>query len=438
MAGGNWTVQNKVRPGVYVRFAGEGQPVGTIGERGVTALALELPWGPAKTLLEIRAEDDVRTLLGYDLTDASLLLVKEALKRSRTLLLYRLNAGTQATATLGNLTATAKHGGVRGNDLSVAIQVNVDDAAKFDVATLLDGVVVNTQIAAVVADLSANDWVSFSGTGSLAATAGVPLTGGANGTAANGDHAGFLAALELRDYHTVAYAGTDATLKGVYAAFVRRQREDEGKKVQGIMADYPVADHEGIISVKNGVVLADGATLTAAQATAWVAAATAAAGVNESLTYANYDDAVDASPRYTNSQTEAALLAGEVVFTAGNGRAYVEQDVNTLKSVSADKPASLRKNRVIRVLDSVSNDCKRIFEASYVGKISNNADGRGLFQASVVSYLESLQRLGAIQNFNARTDAAVTAGTDADSILIDANIQPVDSVDKIYMRVNVR
>ncbi len=401
-------------------------------------MALELPWGPAKTLLEIRAEDDVRTLLGYDLTDASLLLVKEALKRSRTLLLYRLNAGTQATATLGNLTATAKHGGVRGNDLSVAIQVNVDDAAKFDVATLLDGVVVNTQIAAVVADLSANDWVSFSGTGSLAATAGVPLTGGANGTAANGDHAGFLAALELRDYHTVAYAGTDATLKGVYAAFVRRQREDEGKKVQGIMADYPVADHEGIISVKNGVVLADGATLTAAQATAWVAAATAAAGVNESLTYANYDDAVDASPRYTNSQTEAALLAGEVVFTAGNGRAYVEQDVNTLKSVSADKPASLRKNRVIRVLDSVSNDCKRIFEASYVGKISNNADGRGLFQASVVSYLESLQRLGAIQNFNARTDAAVTAGTDADSILIDANIQPVDSVDKIYMRVNVR
>ncbi|MFD0675160.1 phage tail sheath family protein [Cohnella sp. GCM10027633] len=438
MAGGNWTVQNKVRPGVYVKFAGEGNAAVTLGERGVTALALELPWGPAKTLLEIRAEDDVRELLGFDLTSAPLLLAKEALKRARTLLLYRLNAGTKATATAGNLTATAKHGGVRGNDLAIAAQVNVDDAAKFDVTTLLDGIVVNKQIGANVSDLVANEWVTFAGTGSLSATAGVPLTGGANGSATNGDHSDFLAALELKDYQTVAYAGTDTTLKGVYAAFVRRQREDEGKKVLGVLAAYPTADYEGIVSVKNGVVLADGTTLSAAQATAWVAAATAAASVSESLTYAGYDDAVDASPRYTNSQIEAALQAGELVFTAGNGKAYVEQDVNTLKSLSTDKPASFRKNRVIRVLDGVSNDCKRIFETSYIGKVSNNADGQSLFRAAIVFYLEGLQRAGAIRDFNSQTDVTVAAGAEADSLYIEANVQPVDSVDKIYMRVNVR
>lgn len=438
MAGGTWTAQNKVRPGVYINFVGNGGETPAAGERGVAAIALSLPWGQAKTILKIDAGDDVSKLLGYDVTAPELLLVKEALKRARTLLLYRLNTGTKAAVTSGTLTVTAKHGGARGNDLSIVIQTNVDDNAKFDVITRLSGVAKHTQTVANIAGLAANDWVVFSGTGSLTATAGAPLVGGANGTVANADHTDFLAALELQDYQTVAYPGTDNTLKGVYAAFIRRQREDEGRKVQGVLTDYEVANHEGIISVKNGVTLADGTQLTAAQATAWVAAATAAASVSQSLTYEGYDDAIDANPRFTNSQIVAALLAGSFLFTAGNGRVYVEKDINTLTSYTPDKPKSFAKNRVIRVLDGIGNDFLRIFETSYIGKVDNNSDGRGLYKSAVTTYLDNLQRSGAIQNFNAQTDVSVVAGQDVDSIYVESHVQPVDSVEKIYMRINVR
>jgi len=441
MAGGTWTVQNKVRPGVYINFVSDGGPLGAPGSRGIMTMALPLSWGPSKQVLEINAGNDVSTLLGYDLTDPQLLLVKESMKRASKLLLYRLNTGTKAAVTVGPLTATAKHGGLRGNDLSVVIQTNVDDNTKSDVRVLLKGAAVwnatVTNIAALVA-LPANDWVVFTGTGAFTTTAGAPLVGGADGTVTNQDHTDYLGSVEVFDFNTIAYAGTDATLKSVYTAFVKRLRDSEGQKVQAVLENYPTADYEGVISVKNGVVLSDGTSLTAAQAVAWVAAATAAAEMNESLTYSAYDDAVDVSTRYTNSQIVAALLAGEMVFVQNKGRAVIEQDINTLTSFTPTKGKQFSKNRVIRVLDGIGNDLQRIFESSYIGKVNNNADGRALFWGECANYLNTLQEISAIQNFDSQADVVVKQGSDSDSVVAELKIQPVDSIEKIYMTVEVR
>lgn len=438
MAGGTWTSQNKVRPGVYVNTVSEPKALGTVGERGIVALALSLPWGPETQIITVEAGADTMDVLGFDITSPALLLVRESLKRAKTLLLYRLNVGDKATATSGNLTITAKYSGTRGNAISVVVQANIDDPAKFDVKTLVSGVVVDSQTVTAISELAANGWVTWSGTGDLTATAGVNLTGGTDGAVTNADHTAFLTALELLDFNTVGLAADDATLKPLYTAFVRRLREDEGKKVQAVVTNYPAADYEGVISVKNGVVLSDGTTITAAQAVAWVAGATAGATVSQALTYAAYDDAVDVSPRYTNSQIEAALLAGEFVFTPSNGRAIVEQDINTLHSFTADKGRQFRKNRVLRVLDGIANDLKSTFEAFYLGKVDNNADGRNLLKSEIISYLNTLQAINAIQNFDAQTDVTIVAGNESDAVYAEIGAQPVDSIEKIYMKVRVK
>jgi hypothetical protein len=437
MGGGNFVTQNKVRPGFYSNIVGAGKPVGTLGDRGIMSMALSLSWGQPKQILTIHAGEDVSVLLGYDITASEILLVKEALKRAKTLLLYRLNNGTKAAVTTGNLTATAKWGGLRGNSLSIVISVNVDDNAKFDVKTLVSGVVVNIQVVSDIAGLVANEWVVFSGPGALAATAGAPLVGGEDGAITNADHTDYMASIELQDFNTLAYTGTANDLKGLYTAFVKRLRDDEGKKIQIAMENYPTADYEGVISVKNGVVLSDGTTLTAAQATAWVAAATSAAQMNESLTYDAYDDAVDVDTRHTNSQIEMALTAGEFVFTPSLGKARVEQDINTFTSFTPKKPKSFRKNRVIRVLDGINNDFKRIFELYYLGKIDNNPDGRTLLKNEYNTYLGTLQGINAIQNFDSQADVTIIQGTDSDSVYIEVDTQPVDSIEKIYMKVTV-
>lgn len=438
MAGGTFVTQNKKRPGFYTNISSVPKPLGTLGDRGITALALTLPWGPSKQFIAVESGVDTFDTLGYDITDASLLLVKESLKRAKTLLLYRLNEGVKATATLTDLTVTAKYSGVRGNDVSIIIQTNIDDPTKFDVKTMVAGAEVGTQISENIAGLVSNDWVVFSGTGDLTVTAGLPLTGGTNGTVTNADHTAFLAALELQGFNTVGLTTDEAQLKAIYTAFVKRLREDEGKKVQAVVPNYPIADYEGVISVKNGVVLSDGTTLTNAQAVAWVAGATAAANVNEALTYNAYDDAVDVSPRYTNLQIIAALDAGEFVFTPSDGRAVVEQDINTLHSFTVKKGREFRKNRVIRVLDGIANDLKIIFEKFYIGKVDNNADGRNLLRSEAISHFTTLQNINALQNFDAQNDVSFIQGVESDAVYSEVFVQPVDSIEKIYMKVQVK
>ncbi|OBZ08605.1 phage tail sheath family protein [Bacillus sp. FJAT-26390] len=438
MAGGTFTTQNKVRPGVYINLAGEKQSVGSMGERGTVAAALALNWGKSRSVLTIHAGEDVRSLLGYDLSAPELLLVREALKKAKTLLLYRLNEGTKATAAIGSLTLTAKFGGVRGNDITVAVKQNVDDEELFDVITYVAEAAVDSQTVAAIAALKGNAFVDFSGTGTLTLSAGAPLVGGANGTVTNQEHTDYLTQIELQDFNTIALVSADVALKSVYTAFARRLREEEGRKIQVVLANYPSADHEGVISVKNGVKLLDGTVIDAQKATVWVAAATAGASINQSLTYEAYEDAVDADIRYTNSQTVAALQAGELLFTASGGKVIVEQDINTFTGYTPEKGKAFSKNRVIRVLDGIANDFKHIFESFYIGKVDNNADGRSLFRNECTKYLNNLQSLNAIQNFNSQTDLSVVAGTDTDSIVINVHIQPVDSVEKVYMKVTVK
>src|SRR5690606_11389751 len=99
-------------------------------------------------------------------------------------------------------------------------------------------------------------------TGTPSPTAGAPLTGGDDGDATAQDYTDYLEAIEVEDFHVIGLTTTDQTIKDVFVSFVKRQREDEGKKIQVVMENNPTADYEGVISVKNGVVLADGTTTT--------------------------------------------------------------------------------------------------------------------------------------------------------------------------------
>jgi len=438
MSGGTWTVQNKVRPGVYINTVSEKKALGARGERGVVSMPMALSWGQPKQVIEINAESNLLSILGYAGSSSELLLVRETLKRASSLLLYRLNTGTKASATIGTLEAEALHGGARGNDITISITTNIDTPSLFDVKTFVEGVERDKQSAAAADELKANDWVVFRGTGALAAAAGKPLTGGADGSVAQQDYLDYLAAIEVHDFSTIGLTSNDSATKSVFAAFVKRQREQEGKKIQVVLENYHSADDEGVISVKNGVVLRTGETLTAAQAVAWVAGATAGAAPNQSLTYDFYEDAVDVSPRYTHNAIIEALQNGEFLFTAIDGRVVVEQDINTLRTYTQTKTAQFSKNRVIRVLDGLANDYLRVFSKSYIGKVSNNADGRNLFKGELINITQQYQDAEAIQGFDSQTDLDVQPGQSGDSILVNQWVQPVDSIEKIYMTVTVR
>jgi len=185
------------------------------------------------------------------------------------------------------------------------------------------------------------------------------------------------------------------------------------------------------------VKLADGTELTAAQTTAWVAGITAGANINQSNTGRKYVGAVDVAPRMTKSEMEEAVQNGEFIFKVDSAQnVTVVYDINSLTTVTPEKGKPFTKNRVIRTIDGINNDITTIFESNYVGKVDNNPDGRSLLRATLIEYFNELQRLNAIQNFQPE-DVTVSPGADSDAVVIECYIQPVDSVEKIYITVNL-
>ena len=444
MVGGTWTSQNKVRPGVYIRFTSDRGLGLTVSDRGTVAICEPLSWGPVEQVMEIEAGANMTPYTGYDITNPKNRFLNEIFKgTNRTaapnkVLLYRLGASgqTEATATVSPLTATAKYPGARGNDISIVITELTTPEDTFTVSTVVDGEIVDQQTAKTVEDLTPNDWVTWSGTGALAATVGQPLTNGADGTPASADYTDFLAAIEPYKFDALIYDGSDTTVQDAMVAFVKRLAEEEGAYTQLVAANLTNPDDRFVVNVMSGVVLSDGTTLTPQQVTWWAGGALAGAQYNESLTYASYPNAVDVTPKLTNSGYIDALSSGQFVLFADDGVVKVEQDINSLVTYTTDITEPYHKNRVIRLLNTIATDIYQQFSDGYIGVVNNNEQGRMMFKSAIVGYLLTIQANQGIQNFEAE-DVTVKAGEDIDAIVVNLAIQPVDSVEKIYVTITV-
>ena len=440
MGGGTFTVQNKILPGSYINFVGYANAA-TLGARGTAALPLELDWGPEGQIYTLEAGEVNQTALevfGYDPTASELLLIREALKRSSTLLVYRVNAGgTKAGATVGGMTVTARWGGTRGNDIKVALLAN--GSSDVDVVTYLDGAETDRQTVAKsggAEDLKANDFVSFGTAETLTTAAATALTGGTNGTVNAAAFTAWLTALEVESFNAVGYPGTDESVKALVDAFVKRLRDEDGRKVVGVLYQYTAADSVGMLSVKNGVVLADGTVLTGDKAVAWVTGATAGAEVNESLTNTAYDGAVDVDVKYTRGQYEQAMQAGEFVFYPDGGKARVLSDLNSRTSFGGGISEDWTSNRVVRVMDGWANDVARIFGERYLGTQTNSDTGRALFKADLVALAKEYEGIDAISGF-VPDDITVLQGSGKRDVSVSCALTPNDSMEKLYMTVTV-
>ena len=444
MAGGTFVAENKIRPGVYIRFTSSRGLGLTVGDRGTVAIAAALSWGPVETVQTIAAGADMTPYTGYDITNPKNKFLNEMFKGTNrtaapnTVLLYRLGATgqTAATATVSPLTATAKYPGTRGNDITIVITELTSPADTFTVSTVVDGVIEDQQTVQTAQELVANDWVTFSGTGALTASVGSPLTGGADGTPASADYTDFLTAIEPYKFDVLIYDGSDSTVQDAMVAFVKRMSEEEGTYTQLVAAGLTNPDSRYVINVNSGVTLSDGTTLTPQQVTWWFGGATAGAQYNEDLTYATYPGAVDVTTKLTNSSYDQAIQAGQLVLWADDGAVKVEYDINSLVTYTTDITDVYRYNRTMRLVNTIANDIYQQFSDGYIGAANNNEQGRMMFKSAIVGYLLSIQANQGIQNFTA-DDVEVLPGQAVDAILVNLAIQPVGSVNKIYVTLEV-
>ncbi len=442
MAGGTFDKSvGKVRPGTYINFEASNQSTLGSSDRGTVLIPLiNHSYGPEKEFITISNEsvDSAFDKLGYSVYDdnPSMLLIREAFKNASTVIVYIAKAGTKATGTGGGLSAQAKYGGSRGNALSYSVTAN--PVSGFDVSIYLDGSTVEEfEGVTDVSALENSKYITFTAgeEASLEAAAGITLTGGTDGTAANADIAAFLDDMESVNFNTLAFPVTEESLLAACVTKIKYLRENVGRGVKAVVPDYK-ADYEGIINVTNSVVI-NGVSLTNAQASAWVAGADASASNVQSNTHKIYVGAEAVANAKTHEQAVAAIQNGEFFFSySENGDVVVEYDINSLTSFTDRKDKSYSKNRVLRVFDSFAESIRLNFPPN---KYSNNETGWDIMDGMGRSILKQFFDAGAIQNVDYNTDFAVVRGeSKGDSTYFNVGIQPVDSAEKLYFTVKTR
>ena len=426
-----WTTHNKRLPGAYVNFKARKEQKALVSGEGIPALMLQGQTLAAPGFHTVAQGTDLAKLFG---TTAKIAYVAEALAVASKVLVYvpASTGGTKATGTEGGLTVTAVKEGAEGNKLVVKI---INNGPNVTVTTVLDNAQVDSQDVQANQLPAANDYVTFSGTlpSGDASQEQIQLSGGADGSIDNSVDK-FIAELSKQDFRVVAYGTDTADDKKKLVAAVKEWRS-EGRAIVAVINNYAEANNEGIISVDNGVTLADGTKLTSKEAIYRVAALSATAG-SKSLTHAEYVGAIDCDAK-TPQEIAQAIEKGNIVFRVFRGRVLIAQDVNTLVTPADGQNDDFKKNKLVRTMDIIGEAIQAVFVENFVGQVVNDIDGRELFkQHLIVRVLDPLVAQSAL-TYSA-DDIKVTEGSQKEAILVTLGVKLADAMEKLYVTVEVK
>lgn len=432
LGGGTFLVHNKKLPGTYVNVVSVRRASNFFSDRGYAAIGLELDWGSDKIITIDNADFQKECLktFGYSYTAEEMKPIREIMLHAQTLYVGRLNAkdGKQATATVGGLTVTAKYTGIAGNNITVSVLNDIDNESEFEVITKMNGTEVDKQRVTKAQDLKDNDFVTFKGT-SLSQAVDTKLANGSNGTVKAEAHAEFLSKIEKYNFNVIGYAGSDSSIKKLYNAFAKRLRDEVGIKIQAVVFKEK-ADYEGSINVTTRAKGKDENFVY------WVVGAEAGCAVNASCTNMKYDGEYETAEDYKQRDLEKAIDNGEFVFHEVDGELRVLEDINSFTEFSPDKNSDFSKNQVIRVADQIAKDRAIIFNKYYLGKIQNNEDGRVTLWKDFVKHARTLEKLGAIQDYDPEK-TVIVQGDRKDEVICDDVINIVMAMQKLYMTVHL-
>ncbi len=442
LGGGIFTVQNQALPGSYINFVSSASANAELSERGIATMPLCLDWGVEGNMFAVTNEEfqkESLKIFGYPYDSEALKGLRDLFLGARLLYAYRVNGGGNKAS---NSAAEARYSGERGNAIRIAVSANADQEGWFDVKTYMDTTLVDVQTVSSASELSANDFVVFRPEFTLEASAGMPLSGGTNGTADGEAYQNYLDAAESYTFHIMGTTVTDDVTKKLFTAFNQRLRDEMGMKFQLVLYNYPAADYMGVISVKNkctdGMRREEGGTVYPNEAALvyWVTGAQASCAVNKTCQNMLYNGEYTVDARDTQTELIRAMKSGEFVFHRVNEDIRVLADINTMVTVTDTCGEVFRENQTVRVIDRLANEDALLFASKYLGVVPNDAAGRVALWSDLVKIRKELQDIRAIENFS-DADVTVEQGNDKKSVVVTGAVTVVNAMSKLYMTITV-
>ena len=366
-----------------------------------------------------------------------------------------VGAGTKATGTLwgwGSITATPD--GAAGNKVAVKAEGAYD--SRYTVSGTLDSTAsapVWEQIFEI--DKSALNWDAQSPATKAAARSNkfftldadpasdakcVPislsgqqqfsLTGGADGA---GGGAIDLLPVEDEYFNVVVTDDQSPEMRQQISAWIADRCDKRGRYARCLFVDKNAlpdsAPDNMYLSLCGNTVNGD-ASLTAYA----LACVEAGASWNESATMSTFglDGALDEA--LSDDDLETAIESGIMaIMKRIDGALCICKDINT-RAKNSSIPAQLGKNRAVRLVETLRNTLRSLWETQYAGKVHNDETGRLLWKSKVCEVLNEFVAGHGIEQYES-DDIIVAAGEKSDEVIMTIPLQFIDSAELVYVNL---
>ena len=256
------------------------------------------------------------------------------------------------------------------------------------------------------------------------------LTGGADGA---GGGAIDLSPVEDEYFNVVVTDDQSPEMRQQISAWIADRCDKRGRYARCLFVDknaLPDSAPDNIyLSLCVNTVNGD-ASLTAFA----LACVEAGASWNESATMSTFglDGALDEA--LSDDDLETAIESGIMaIMKRIDGALCICKDINT-RAKNSSIPAQLGKNRAVRLVETLRNTLRSLWETQYAGKVHNDETGRLLWKSKVCEVLNEFVAGHGIEQYES-DDIIVAAGEKSDEVIMTIPLQFIDSAELVYVNL---
>lgn len=264
----------------------------------------------------------------------------------------------------------------------------------------------------------------------LGSLSDVRLSGGADGA---GGGAIDLSLVEDEYFNVVVTDDQSPEMRQQISAWIADRCDKRGRYARCLFVDKNAlpdsAPDNMYLSLCVNTVDGD-ATLTAFA----LACVEAGASWNESTTMSTFglDGALDEA--LSDEDLETAIESGIMaIMKRIDGALCICKDINT-RAKNSSIPAQLGKNRAVRLVETLRNTLRSLWETQYAGKVHNDETGRLLWKSKVCEVLNEFVAGHGIEQYES-DDIIVAAGEKSDEVIMTIPLQFIDSAELVYVNL---
>lgn len=452
--------EQKIRPGVYVRWYNDGADNKFSRPLGVAAALVKADWGPVGKLFTIKNEEETKTFLG---TGDGADVVNEIFRGGASIV-HVVRIGTEgkpATASLvvdsaGSLKLSTIYPTTR--KFTVTIRESLDATKKellvFEENQLVESITFDAggnEAAALVEKILVKSkflTASSTDTGIIKLVVNEKMIDGTNPATVAGDYTEALKLTETAFFDSIAVDSEDPVIHAALHAFVRRKIQ-EGYRMTLVVGEKPTVDFETRKSharsfndftahyVGNGVETENG-QVTGAKAAARVLGMLVSGSYKTSLTRKPITGGVGIVGEMTAKEYNEAAENGMIVFSMNpEGIPQIDYGINTLITLGEDEDEGWKKIRRVRTRFELIDRITVMIAKAMSNDVNNNNDGQQFIITLSNGIIGEMIREGGLESGEMIVDPNYKAEGDSAGFKFD-NLVDLDGLEKAYLAFGFR